>query len=432
MKMNDPKHGKGFAMVFSLVILLLITLSVDVYFQVAGSGVRIANISADTKRAYYLADAGLADAFAQLRSYAIPPASFTVSDNNYAIDAGGKFKGSYLAQVAPVNLVWPTFVITSTGTYGKISKVLQLTVHQTTASMFAYVSNSETHPVYGPLWWITNMLTVGPVHSNGQLNIWGDPIFDGPVSQVASTINYWPRVTTDPSDFRGGLTLNAPSQSVFNNSILNNISSAATSTGGLFLSGDTAITFNANGTMNVTNVAKSWSNQNMALPLSKAIYVQSGTATVSGRLNGQVTVGCDNTIYIPNNIIYNSNSDPLNPNPASTDILALVAKNNIVVKAASAPTNLEIEAVLVAINGSFEVDNWWVSGKGNMVQFGSLVNNVCGPTGVFDPGTGTLYGGYNQMQYYDTRLKDLIPPCFPPAQDSTGRIAYSKISFKEL
>ena len=76
--MNDPKHGKGFAMVFSLVILLLITLSVDVYFQVAGSGVRIANISADTKRAYYLADAGLADAFAQLRSYAIPPASFTV------------------------------------------------------------------------------------------------------------------------------------------------------------------------------------------------------------------------------------------------------------------------------------------------------------------------------------------------------------------
>ena len=423
------EHNKGFVLVFSLGILTLIILSAETYFYVAGSGLRIANITADTKRAYYLADAGLADAFVQLRGYSALPSSFTVSNNNYSI--GGQI-GIYSVQVSSNNTAWPKFTITSTGTYRNISKTLQLTLQQTSASMFAYLSNSEIHPVWGSLWWITNMYTVGPVYTNGQFNIWGDPIFDGSVSQVASSINYWPGVVTNPSDFRGGLTLNAPAQAVFDSTVLNNISAAASSSGGLLLSGDSAITFNANGTINVTNSANKWSNQNMPLPSNKAIYVKSGSATVDGTVNGQVTVGSDDTIYISNNIIYNSDPDPTHPNISSTDIVALVAQNNIVVQAARAPANVEIEAVMVAINGSFQVDNWWAPGKGNMLQYGSLVNNICGPTGVFDPGTGTLYGGYNQLQYYDPKLKTLIPPWFPPAKDSSGRIAYSKMNFKEL
>ncbi len=421
--------NKGFVLVFSLIILTLIILSVETYFYVAGSGLIIANITADSKRAYYLADAGLADAFMQLRGYAIPPSSFTVSNNNYSI--GGKI-GRYSVQVSSNNAAWATFTITSTGTYGNIGKTLQLTVQQTSASMFAYLSNSEISPVWGPLWWITNMYTVGPVHTNGQLNIWGDPIFDGSVSQAASTINYWPGVVTKPSDFQGGLTLNAPAQAVFNNVILNNISAAASSSGGLLLSGDSAVTFNADGTINVTNSAKGWVNKNIPAPSNKAIYVQNGSATVKGTVNGQLTVGSDNTIYISNNISYNSDPDPTHPNLSSTDIVALVAQNNIVVQAATAPANVKIEAVMVAINGSFQVDNWWAPGKGNMLQYGSLVNNVCGPTGVFDPGTGTLYGGYNQLQYFDPKLKTLIPAWFPPAMDSNGRVAYSRINFKEL
>jgi len=422
------ERNKGFVLAFSLIVLTLIILSIETYFYVAGSGLGIANITTDAKRAYYLADAGLADAFMQLRSYSNPPSSFTVSNNNYSI--GSKI-GTYSVQASSNNATWPTFTITSTGSYRNISKTLQLTVQQTSASMFAYLSNSEIDPVWGPLWWITNMYTVGPVHTNGQLNIWGDPIFNGPVSQAASTVNYWPGVVTNPSDFQGGLTLNAPQQAVFNKTILNNISAAA-SFGGLLLSGDSAVTFNADGTINVTNVAKGWVNKNMPAPSNKAIYVSNGSATVKGTVNGQFTVGSDKNIYISNNIIYNSDPDPTHPNLSSTDIVALVTQNNIVVQAATAPANVEIEAVMVAINGSFQVDNWWVQGKGNMLQYGALINNVCGPTGVFDPSTGTLYGGYNQLQYYDPKLKTLIPPWFPPVADLSGRIAYTKINFKEF
>ena len=426
MRRMTKYNNKGFAIIFVLVFLLLIVSFTAMYFLMATSGLRAANSTADTERAYYAADAGLADAFMKLRSYSNPPVSFTVSNNSYAI---GTQTESYSVTATTDGAAWPTYTITSTGTYSNISKILQLIVQETSASRFAYLSNSEINPALGTLWWITGMLTVGPVHTNGQFNIWGDPIFDGPVSQVAPTINYWPGVTTKPSDFEGGLTLNAPAQAVFNNTILNNIQSAASASGGLLLSGNSTVTFNSNGTINVTNVAKGWTNKNMPTPSNKAIYVQAGTATVSGTVKGQITVASDDTVYISNNVMYNT--DPMS-NPSSTDLLALVAKNNITITAATAPANLEIEAVLVAINGVFQVDNWWASGKGNMVQYGSLINNVCGPTGVFDPSTGTLYGGYNQLQYYDTRLQTLIPPWFPPAVDSNGRTVYSKVSFKEL
>jgi len=434
--MTKSKYAnKGFVLVFSLILMLTIILSVSTYFEIAGSSLRISTKVADIKRAGYVADAGLADAFMQMRSAANLPAAFNIAPTNFTV---GSQAGSYSVQVVTDGAVWPTYTITSTGIFNSQAKTLQLRVQPTSAAMFAYLSNSEIHPTLGTLWWITGMYTVGPVHTNGRLNIWGDPIFDGPVSQTGASINYWPGVITDPADFRGGLSLGVPAKAIFNNTILNNISAQASS-GGLSLSGNSTIVFNADGTMNVTNNARRWNNVNMAAPANHAVYVNNGSATVRGTVNGQVTVGCNQSIYISNNLMYNSNPDPTHPNLLSNDLLALVAQNNITVQAASAPANVVIAAVMVAINGSFQVDNWWAPNKGNMLQYGALINNVCGPTGVFDPGTGTLYGGYNQLQYYDARLDprpqagrvSLVPPCFPPVRDQNNRICYTKISFQE-
>ncbi len=429
--MRIGKNRKSFVLLFSLIVTLVVILSVTTFFYSSFSAVRLANIAGDAKRAYYAADAGLTDAFMLLCSFTNPPASANpfVTNNNYSI---GTKTGSYSVVLVKNAGTWPNYTMTSTGTCGNVNKILQLTVQGKSPSMYAYLSNTEIHPDWGRLWWITGMYTVGPVNTNGQLNIWGDPIFDGPVAQAAATINYWPGVYTDPADFRGGLTLGAPSLACFNSSILNNIQSGASSADGLLLSGDSAVTFNADGSLNVTNADRGWSNQNVAMPANKAIYVAGGSATVQGTLNGQATLGCDQTIYISGNLIYNSDPDPANPNPASTDLLALVANNDITVQAEAAPANLEIEAVMVALNGSFQVDNWWAQGKGTMLQYGSLINNYCGPTGVFDPGTGELYGGYMQLQYYDPKLKTQIPPWFLPLPDSNNRLGYVKMNFKEL
>jgi len=139
-KLYLRRRDKGLTIVFVLIFLLLIVSFAATYFLMATSGLKAANRTADTKRAYYAADAGLADAFIQLRSYPNPPASFTVSNNSYAI---GTQTESYSATAVTDGASWPTYTITSTGTYGNISKILQLVVRETSASRFAYLSNSK-------------------------------------------------------------------------------------------------------------------------------------------------------------------------------------------------------------------------------------------------------------------------------------------------
>src|SRR5262249_7840947 len=139
-------------------------------------------------------------------------------------------------------------------------------------------------------------------------------------------------------------------------------------------------------------------NANIPAPANGVVYVQSnsaipacnstakdGNATVQGTVKGQLTVAADQNIYISGNVAYNS--DP-RINPASTDLVGLVANQNITVIQASAPTQLELAAVMMALQGSFQVDQYWVN-RGNaqtavMDQFGSLINYVCGATGEMD------------------------------------------------
>ncbi|MEI7998144.1 MAG: hypothetical protein WCH62_01380 [Candidatus Omnitrophota bacterium] len=420
-------HKNGFALAFSMIFFFLIISFVGAFILVANHGLTIAKKSSDIKKAYYAADAGLADALIQLRAYASLPTAFNVNNSNYLL--GGSQTASYSVAAVSNNATWPTFTLTSKGIFNGASKTLVLTVQQTAVSTFAYLSNTEIHPTWGALWWITGMTTVGPVRTNGALNIWGNPIYNGTVVQGGAAVNYYnggpPK---DNPNFVNGFALNAPTVAFPATTMLNSVSSAASS-GGIFLTGNSTVIFNSNGTINVTNTAKGWSNKNMSLPSNGVIYVQTGTVTVQGTIKGQATVASDSQVYISGSLSYNTNP---RTNPTSTDMLGLVSKNDITVLANSAPSNLELDAAMVAINGAFQVDQWWLSGKGNMIQYGSLVNNYCGPTGQFDPGTGVLYGGYNQLQYYDPRLLTTIPPGFPPAVDSTGRDVYVKISFKEL
>ena len=153
---------------------------------------------------------------------------------------------------------------------------------------------------------------------------------------------------------------------------------------------------------------------------------------MQGTVKGQLTVAADQNINLSGSVAYNS--DP-RTNPSSTDLLGLVANQNITVIEASAPTQLEVAAVMVALQGSFQVDQWWVY-RGNqstavMDQFGSLINYVCGATGEMD-WSGNLLGGWNQIQAYDTRLATLAPPGFPPYTNNLGDGVYTKLSITEL
>ncbi len=422
---NHRRNEKGFILFYTLIVVGLISLIAETSFLVTTNDLKTAARTADSIRAYYIADAGLAHAFMQLRAQASAPASLTVSSSSYSV---GSTSGSYSATATSDGAAWPTYTIVSLGTYNGVPRTLTLRVKMISFSHWGYLSNTEIDPVWGGNWWITGMISTGPTHTNGRFNMWGAPVFEGAVSQVHSSVNYWSPSTDNP-DYQQGLTTGAPSLALpVASDFMTSIQAGAQAAQGMQLTGDSTITLVSDGTMNVTNAARGWTNQNMPIPANGALFVQSGNATVQGVLNGQLTIASDANIYIGGNLIYNT--DP-RTNPSSTDMLGLVAYNNVYVTD-QGPQDIEVDGSITALTGQFQVQNFWTFLKGDLVQYGGLTTKLPGGlTGIFDTSTGQVIHGYNQLQYYDERLKDQAPLWYPPVKDSTGRIAYAKLSFKE-
>jgi len=421
--MAMKKDNRSFALIFSLFMVLLFVVFVDTYCVLVNSSVKFARTTGDSLRAYYVADAGLAYAFNLLEGGTNPP--FNVPSTNYAVGPG--LTGHYVVTVTSAGAPpWPIITILSVGTFGTATQTLRLVIQPQAISVWGYLSDSI--PSY--LWYITGMIVEGPAHTNGSFNIYGTPVFTGPVSQSGPAINYWNNQGPPQNNpvFESGFTAGTPIINFANatNPVFTNIRANA----GLFLTGNSTVQLESNGKIKVSNAAR-WGDNNqheINIPANGTIFVSGGTATVWGTLNGQLSIGCDSDIWISDNILYNQ--DP-RTNPASTDVLGLVARNNINVTA-TGPQNLEIDACLVALTGSFQIPSWYTFAKGNMVQFGGLINRIDGCTGAFDPNTGKIVAGYNQIMDYDVRFQgSLIPPGFLPAQDVNGRTCYSKISLTE-
>ena len=111
-----------------------------------------------------------------------------------------------------------------------------------------------------------------------------------------------------------------------------NLRTASTS-GGLWLQGDTTIVLNSNGTMNVTNSNKGWNNHNMALPGNGSLFVNGGELTISGTLKGRLSVGSSNDIIIAGDTKYAT--DP-RVDSGSTDTLGIVSEQDVMIPSSAA------------------------------------------------------------------------------------------------
>ncbi len=424
--MRKLKNQKGFILYYTLLIVGLISLICETCFLVTSNNLKAAGHSSDWVCAYYVADAGLVDAFTQLRAGA-PPGALTVNNTSYPVSP--TITGSYHVTATGDGGPWPAYNIVSTGTCRTATRRLTLKVKMASFSRYGYFSNTEIDPAWGGNWYIGGMISTGPTHTNGQFNMYGNPDFEGLVTQVNPAVHYWSGPPADNPTYKQGLQTGVPAVAMPNSAaFLNSVSAGAQQSQGLYLTGDSAITFLSDGTMNVTNAGKGWTNQNMPIPANYALFVHNGVASVQGVLKGQLTVGSDTDIHVDGNLVYST--DP-RTDPTSTDMLGLVAQNIIKVTD-QGPFNIEVDGYLVALNGQFLVNNFWTFAKGDMVQFGGLTSNLPGGlTGLFDPGTGQVVFGYNQLQYYDTRMQNQPPPWFPPLTDAAGRYTYSKISITE-
>jgi hypothetical protein len=156
-----------------------------------------------------------------------------------------------------------------------------------------------------------------------------------------------------------------------------------------------------------------------------------------GGVRGKLTIASNSTITIGNNILYETRVDnpncfdvPVGTYPDIPDSLGLVSEGDIKI-ASDAPTNLEINAILMALGTSFYYEGWKNKLKGTLTVHGSFIQEQRGPVGTFN--SWGKQSGYTKDYQFDTRMSinnpnlgQALPPYFP----TTGK--YIKLYWKEL
>jgi hypothetical protein len=335
--------------------------------------------------------------------------------------------------------------------------------------------------------WSNLSILHGPVHSNDGLYVCGNPTFDGRVDTYYNSTRTTP-IAPAPKFAGPGVVMNScpagaplapnfvspdPSSGSLlafppaNTSIRTQADSTLGGTGCLY-TGPTTITLLANGTMNVVS-PKSIStiarcrptSSPLSLPQNGVVYVQNvpssvgdpnhsacagvtciGDVNISGTLSGQLTVASQDDIDITGNLLYN--------NPTGTDVLGLIADNDVAVvhaTGADVTDDLTIDAAIMSLNHSFYVQFWdtggntacsgthpcAIPGAHSLNINGVIAQKFRGPVGTFNSTTGLLASGYNKNYAYDSRLKYLSPPYFlSPTQSAWLRISYAEIPPKQV
>ncbi len=153
------------------------------------------------------------------------------------------------------------------------------------------------------------------------------------------------------------------------------------------------------------------------LPSNGIIYIEDNT-WVEGTVNGRVMVAAAKlpyvsttapNIYISNNVLYQSKD--------GSSVLGLLAQKNIIVTY-YAPTNLEIDAALIAQNGSTQFF-YYPSGsnsikiKNNISIYGSIMTFGQWTWTWVDSGNNNVSGYTTTSSTYDNNFLYSPPPSFP-------------------
>lgn len=420
-------------------IILALTLVIMAVLLVLGAGYTTYFIqekkSSDRNlaalRAFYIAEAGLDKSLSNLRSGLSGNLSEDFGNGNYTVTVSNISSTVYkIHSVAQAEDNQDRVLATRT---------LDMYVKNESFNTYSYLTDDEYYTrtycigwwcwtVQEPVWFVSGDRLEGPTFTNSEYHISGDPEFYGQVQSVADEIIYMnggppndnpyfdPSYSPNPD--LGVNPINLPTYN--DDPDLQDLESE-----GEQFSGDTTIEFQEDGTMNVTNSARGWSNQNTTIPASKGIIVTGGNLYVSGRVNGEVTIGAaedgsgnGGNVVVEDNLRYNDRYDgaslregPYLPED-SDDYLGVVAEKNIVIDK-DAPNNLEINGSMMALGDSFIVERWYDSGynKDTLMVLGGIIQNERGPVGTFSGDTKT--SGYNKNYIYDERLSSRRLPFFP-------------------
>ena len=291
-------------------------------------------------------------------------------------------------------------------------------------SNFGYFVNNLPNNLF----YATGDTVDGPVHSQTTMNTIGNPVFTGKVTSKNGLYQPYGGAPKFLGGFQSGVNISIPT----NMTQFQNAAVSGTPPGKVFgYSGgnDLYLTFKADGTVDwkrgsagtVTNTPLT------TLCPNGTILAESTNVHIKGVLNGQVTVACSSytksgkgLVYIDSSMTYNG-GNPMT-NPAVTDMLGIVAENNITV---TTTTTTNIYGSMLSLNGGLAAQHYNDAGIcGALNVVGGLQENLSQVTGTAN-GSGVLVSGFNERIKFDKRFSVTPPPFFP----ATG--SYKVISWYE-
>ncbi len=335
--------------------------------------------------------------------------TWTSGYNNLSFDGG-----TINVNVQTLDPVRNIRQITSTATYNDSDYVVKVTLQPSQFSKFGYYSVYENG-----IYFVTGDTVWGPLHTQDYLYVSGSPVFNGKVTTLKGISKYNRR---DKPIFNGGyqqgVSLTIPPTST------STLETSANSNGHTFTGHDTVYLTFANDSVRYKYTYNG--TQTSVLTSSFApngtIFADNAVLRLQGTVQGQVTVGASSsgssgkgTIYLDGDITYKT--DPLT-NPSSTDLLGIVAQNNVYITHNTANQDgINIDAAIFAQNGGFGAQDYdtWVTGSGGNPAYIHLLGGVTQytrlPVGTF----GGWYGmtGFYKDYRYDNRFMAVAPPNYP-------------------
>jgi len=286
-------------------------------------------------------------------------------------------------------------------------------------TLFAYMSDFE-----GNEDWYTGDTVWGRIHSNGRFHMTGSPVF---MEKLTTAKGLDPKWGTGGNNaiFKHGFETGVAE--IDYPTDISEVVNAATS-GGRSYAGNIEVTFEAGSAANddgIAIVSQGGTPIDTVLlsdPTFNGALLGTGTVTVQGTVDGDLSIGAQQDIHISDDILYADRNWG-----TSDDILGLIAEANVVIlDNVPNSTNCTIDASLFTRTGTFEAEDAKKGApRGVLNVLGSVVQHDRGSLGTYQVGSHAVKTGYSKRFVYDRRLEDpnFRPPYYPGYYTKTRAIA---------
>ncbi|MEN9649201.1 MAG: hypothetical protein RL094_168 [Candidatus Parcubacteria bacterium] len=447
--MAHQNKQRGEILVLLLIVIFIFSLMMMPIIQSLVIRTRVLATTVSKEQALQIAEAGINYYQWRLAHYPTDYTNGTATSGpyirNYVDTDTQKVLGTYSLTITPPPTGSTVVTISSTGWTTD-----QPQIKRTITAKYGIPSLAQYSFLTNAVIWVGDNETV-----NGQLKSNNGIRFDGtgnaPITSAKSTYSCPSSQGSPCPTTKAGIWGSAnqttknfwqyPVPAVDFSALTSNLAGmkANAQSGGIYLAPSNSqgysLVFNSNGTVSIYKVTSVWSTPSgwdvagnarnedidyknrtllstQAIPSNGIIYIEDNV-WVEGVVNGRVMVAASKlpynaatapTIYIPNNITYLAKD--------GNHSLGLLAQKDIVVTY-RAPDDLEIDAALIAQNGSAQFFFYSGEIKNKITVYGSIM--TFGQwTWTWVNGSDDVTSGYQTTEStYDSNLLYAAPPSFP-------------------